>query len=79
MECGRTDQRETAERMENEQMSCSLWRWTPSCDRNVCIGNCDSCDVENWDEYDEAFEEATAIEMGWYKDDADDNSDTDNI
>ena len=60
-------------------MSMIRWRWTPSCDRIPCCGDCDECEVENWDEYDEAFEEAIAIEMGWYKKDADDNTDTDDI
>ena len=59
-------------------MSCSLWRWTPSCDDELCVGDCDLCDTENWDEYDEAFEEATNVEMRG-EEDADSDTDTDDI
>ena len=27
-------------------MSCSLWRWTPSCDHDACPGDCDLCSFE---------------------------------
>ena len=25
-------------------MSVSKWRWTPECDRGICVGDCDLCD-----------------------------------
>ena len=25
-------------------MSVSRWRWTPECDKGICIGDCDRCD-----------------------------------
>ena len=46
-------------------MSVSRWRWTPSCDHDVCVGDCDLCDKN--------LEDEEEVE------DADDNTDTDNI
>lgn len=34
-------------------MSCSLWRWTPECDGDFCIGDCDYCNKNMEDEEDE--------------------------
>jgi len=25
-------------------MSVSKWKWTPECDRGICVGDCDLCD-----------------------------------
>ena len=25
-------------------MSVSKWKWTPECDRGICVGDCDQCD-----------------------------------
>lgn len=32
---------------DNEEcdMSVDLWAWTEECDRRVCVGDCDLCDV----------------------------------
>lgn len=27
-------------------MSCSLWRWTPECDNDLCVGDCDLCNKD---------------------------------
>ena len=37
-------------------MSCSLWRWTPACDGDYCVGDCDLCDREFEDEESEEVE-----------------------
>ena len=34
-------------------MSCSLWRWTPECDGDFCIGDCDYCNKNMEDENEE--------------------------
>ena len=31
-------------------MSCSLWRYTESCDYHPCPGDCDLCEENNEDE-----------------------------
>lgn len=36
----------TKERKEGEKMSCSLWRWSPACDDELCVGDCDLCGFE---------------------------------
>jgi len=35
-------------------MSASKWKWTPECDRGICIGDCDRCD-RAVDDKEEAF------------------------
>ena len=25
-------------------MSVSKWKWTPECDKGICVGDCDQCD-----------------------------------
>ena len=34
-------------------MSCSLWRWTPSCDDEMCVGDCDLCSYEGEEDADD--------------------------
>ena len=30
-------------------MSVSLWRWSPECDDELCVGDCDNCGFEGED------------------------------
>ena len=39
-------------------MSVSKWRWTPECDKGICVGDCDLCDkaeVTKMDKRTETF------------------------
>ena len=27
-----------------EDMSVSKWKWTPQCDEDYCVGDCDNCE-----------------------------------
>lgn len=31
-------------------MSTDKWRWTPDCDKDYCIGDCDLCRKEDTEE-----------------------------
>ena len=36
-----------------KKMSCSLWRWSPACDDELCVGDCDLCGFEPEEEGEE--------------------------
>ena len=38
---------------DESSMSVDKWRWTPNCDKDYCIGDCDLCDKE--DEKNDCF------------------------
>lgn len=41
-------------------MSVSLWRWSPECDDELCVGDCDLCGFEPDD-----YEEPVDLELGF--------------
>lgn len=41
---------------DENSMSVDKWRWTPDCDRDVCVGDCDLCN-KNTEEEEEAEED----------------------
>lgn len=40
----------------DDYMSTDKWRWTPDCDRDVCVGDCDLC-TKNTEDEEEAEED----------------------
>ena len=31
-------------------MSVRKWRWTPDCDKGICLNDCDKCDKADFEE-----------------------------